>query len=139
MSSLSLLFYHSNEPLYDPTGLRALNSVQRFFFIFRNQQEVLKNGIAGILGNKPNLTIEIVQIKSLSDSQTEVKVTVSERGVTGSSRKIPASDLALFFNQPGQKQQLTNVGVISITPFVTPTKAELEEYLKHPPPGKFFI
>ncbi|CAG9859370.1 unnamed protein product [Phyllotreta striolata] len=101
----------------------------------KNQQEVLKNGIAGILGNKPNLTIDIAQIKSLSDNQTEVKVTVSEKGVTGNSRKIPASDLASFLNQPTQKQQLMTVGVISIAPFVTPSKAELEEYLKHPPPG----
>ncbi|XP_057668098.1 nucleoporin p54 [Diorhabda carinulata] len=101
----------------------------------KNQQEVLKNGIAGILGNKPNLTVDIHQIKSVTDTQTEVKITVSEKGVTGTSRKIPASDLAAFFNQPVPKQQLSTVMVTSVTPFVTPTKAELEEYLKHPPPG----
>ncbi|XP_018565499.1 nucleoporin p54 [Anoplophora glabripennis] len=101
----------------------------------RNQHDVLKNGIAGILGNKPNLTVEINQIKAVSDTQTEVKITVAEKGVTGSSRKIPASDLSAFLNQPTQKQQLANVGVSSITPFVTPSKAELEEYLKQPPPG----
>ncbi|KAJ8979279.1 hypothetical protein NQ317_009893 [Molorchus minor] len=102
----------------------------------RNQQDFLKNGIAGILGNKPNLTVEINQIKAVSDNQTEVKITVGERGVTGTSRKIPASDLSAFLNQPNQKQQLTNVGVTSITPFVTPSKAELEEYLKNPPLGQ---
>ncbi|CAH2002285.1 unnamed protein product [Acanthoscelides obtectus] len=101
----------------------------------KNQQEVLKNGIAGILGNKPNLTIEIIQLRALTESQTELKVTVTEKGVTGTGRKIPATDLAAFFNQPQQKQQLTNVGVTSITPYVTPSKAELEEYLKHPPSG----
>ncbi|KAG5878395.1 hypothetical protein JTB14_022675 [Gonioctena quinquepunctata] len=101
----------------------------------KNQQEVLKNGIGGILGNKPNMSVEINQIKSVSDIQTEVRITVSERGVTGFSRKIPASFLSVFLNQPMQKQQLASVGVSSITPFVTPSKAELEEYLKHPPPG----
>ncbi|KAJ8934338.1 hypothetical protein NQ314_013379 [Rhamnusium bicolor] len=101
----------------------------------RNQQEVLKNGIGGILGNKPNLSVEITQIKAVSDNQTEVKITVSEKSVTGSTRKISASDLSAFLNQPTQKQQLSNVGVTSITPFVTPSKAELEEYLKQPPPG----
>nr|CAI5859906.1 unnamed protein product [Callosobruchus analis] len=97
---------------------------------------MLKSGIAGILGNKPNLTIEIAQLRALSESQTELKITVTEKGVTGTSRKIPAIDLAAFLNQPQQKQQLTNVGVTSITPYVTPSKAELEEYLKHPAPGK---
>ncbi|CAH2018537.1 unnamed protein product [Acanthoscelides obtectus] len=62
----------------------------------KNQQEVLKNGIAGILGNKPNLTIEIIQLRALTESQTELKVTVTEKGVTGTGRKIPATDLAAF-------------------------------------------
>ncbi|KAJ8921691.1 hypothetical protein NQ315_010601 [Exocentrus adspersus] len=101
----------------------------------QNQHEILKNGIGGILGNKPNLTVEIIQIKAISDNQTEIKITVSEKGVTGSSRKIPASDLATFLNQPTPKHQLSTVGVVAINPFVTPSKAELEEYLKHPPPG----
>ncbi|CAH0553376.1 unnamed protein product [Brassicogethes aeneus] len=101
----------------------------------QNQKDVLKNGIGGILGNKPNLTIEITQIKAASDSQTEVRITVSEKGVTGCTRKIPATDLASFLNQQTQKQQLSNVGVVSISPFITPSRAELEEYLKNPPTG----
>ncbi|XP_066138209.1 probable nucleoporin Nup54 [Euwallacea fornicatus] len=101
----------------------------------RNQQDVLKNGIGGILGNRPNLTVEILLIKALSDTQTEIKISVSEKGVTGSNTKIPATDLAAFLNQPTQKQQLTNVGVTAVTPFVTPSKAGLEEYLKYPPMG----
>ncbi|XP_074033237.1 nuclear pore complex protein Nup54 isoform X1 [Leptinotarsa decemlineata] len=101
----------------------------------KNQQEVLKNGIGGILGNRPNLTVEINQIRAISENQTEVKIAVSEKGVTGCSRKIPATDLSSFLNQPVQKQQLSSVGITAITPFITPTKAELEEYLKHPPPG----
>lgn len=101
----------------------------------QNHREVLKNGIGGILGNKPNLTVDVTQIKSASDSQTEVRITVSEKGVTGSVRKIPATDLSAYLNQPTQKQQLSNVGVTCITPFITPSKAELEEYLKSPPEG----
>ncbi|XP_030765528.1 nucleoporin p54-like [Sitophilus oryzae] len=101
----------------------------------KNQQEVLKNGIGGILGNRPNLTVDILMVKAISESQTEVKICVSEKGVTGTSRKIPATDLATFLNQPNQKQQLMNVGVTGVTPFVTPSRAELEEYLKNPPAG----
>ncbi|CAG9837490.1 unnamed protein product [Diabrotica balteata] len=101
----------------------------------KTQSEVLKNGISGILGNKPNLVVEINQIRALSANQTEVRIVVQEKGVTGTSRKIPASDLANFLNQPMPKQQLSTVMVTSITPYVTPSKAELEEYLKNPPSG----
>ncbi|CAG9768757.1 unnamed protein product [Ceutorhynchus assimilis] len=101
----------------------------------KNQKEVLKNGIGGILGNRPNLTVEVLSIRAVSDTQTEVKICVSEKGVTGTSKKILATELSTFLNQPTQKQQLVAVGVLLTTPFVTPTKAELQEYLKNPPPG----
>lgn len=110
-----------------------------YIFIFSNQQDFLKNGIAGILGNKPNLAVEISQIKTISENQTEIKITVTEKSVTGNSRKIPATELATFLNQTAQKQQLLNVGVSTITPVVTPSKSELEEYLKQPPPGWLFL
>lgn len=89
----------------------------------------------GILGNKPNLTVDIPHIKSVAENQTEVTVTVSEKGVTGTSRKVLASDLAAFLNQPMPKQQLAGVGVTSIVPYVTPSKGQIESYLKDPPPG----
>lgn len=100
-----------------------------------NQKEVLTNGILGILGNKPNLTVVIDHIKAVADNQSEVMIYVTEKGVTGSSRKIPALDLCAFLNQTIQKQQLTNVGVTYIGAYVTPTKDQLQEYLKNPPAG----
>ncbi|KAJ3665820.1 hypothetical protein Zmor_001291 [Zophobas morio] len=100
-----------------------------------SQKQVLINGIGGILGNKPNLKVIIQHIKALADTQSEIRIVVMEKGVTGNSRKIPATDLANYLNQPAQKQQLTNVGVTSIVAYVTPSKAALEEYLKTVPLG----
>lgn len=100
-----------------------------------NQKEALINGILGILGNKPTLSIHINQIKALNDVQTSVMISVSEKGVTGTSRKIPAIDLANYLNQPLQKQQLNNVGVSLIAPYVPLTKAQLQDYLRTTPPG----
>ncbi|KAK5650352.1 hypothetical protein RI129_001381 [Pyrocoelia pectoralis] len=100
-----------------------------------NQKEALTNGILNILGNKPNLTVCIDHIKAISDNQSEVMFCVSEKGVTGSSRKIPALDMCAFLNQSMQKQQLTNVGVTYIGAYVTPTKSQLQEYLKNAPTG----
>lgn len=62
-------------------------------------------------------------------------ITVSEKGVTGTSRKIQSTDLTTFLNQPQQKQQLTNVGVYYIGPFTMPSKTQIQEYLKTPPTG----
>ncbi|KAL3280106.1 hypothetical protein HHI36_017612 [Cryptolaemus montrouzieri] len=101
----------------------------------RTQKDAIVNGIGGILGNKPNLTVTVDNIRSMNENQTEVRIVVSEKGVTGTTRKIPATDLASYLNQPTQKQQLTNVGVTFICAYVTPSKAELEEYLSKPPPG----
>lgn len=118
--------------------LRYVNQIvyQQFSnFLFSPQKEVLINGIAGILGNRPNLTVNIEHIKAISENQSEVMISVNEKGITGASRKIYATDLSNFLNQPMQKQQLTNVGVTYIGAFMTPTKAQLEEYLKTPPPG----
>ncbi|RZC41236.1 Nup54 and/or Med3 domain containing protein, partial [Asbolus verrucosus] len=100
-----------------------------------NQKQVLINGIGGILGNKPNLKVIIQHIKAISDTQSEIRIVVVEKGVTGSSRKIAATDLSAYLNQPTQKQQLTNVGVTSIVAYVTPSKAALEEYLRTVPLG----
>ncbi|KAK9736627.1 Nup54 C-terminal interacting domain [Popillia japonica] len=100
-----------------------------------HQREVLVNGISGILGNKPNLIVNIEHIKAISETDSEVMISVSEKGITGTSRKIYATDLSNFLNQPMQKQQLTNVGVSYIGAYMTPTKEQLDEYLRVPPPG----
>lgn len=96
----------------------------------------MSNGILGILGNKPNLTVHIEHVKSIGDNQCEVMISVSEKGVTGTCRKIPALDLSSFLNQAMQKQQLASVGVTFIGAYVSPTRSQLQEYLKNPPAGK---
>lgn len=60
---------------------------------------------------------------------------MSEKSVTGSSRKVLATELAGFLNQLMQKQQLAGVGVVNIVPYVTPSKGQIESYLKDPPTG----
>ncbi|KRT80581.1 hypothetical protein AMK59_7255, partial [Oryctes borbonicus] len=99
------------------------------------QKEVIINGLAGVLGNRPNLTVNIEHIKAISENDSEVMISVNEKGITGANRKIYALDLANFLNQPLQKQQLTNAGVTYIGAYMSPTKEQLDEYLRIPPPG----
>lgn len=103
-------------------------------FVIRNQKDVLVNGLMGILGNKPNLSVAVENVKALTDTTCEVTISVTEKGVTGSSRKIPANELSTFLNQPTQKQQLTNAGVFIISAFATPSQEQINEYLNNPPP-----
>lgn len=92
-----------------------------------------------MLGNRPNLSVNIEHIKPISTDGCEVMISVTERGPSGASKKIYATDLSNFLNQPVQKQQLSSVGVYFVGAFMAPTKAQLEEYLKVPPPGKIKI
>lgn len=101
----------------------------------KSQKDTIINGISAILGNKPNISVVIDTMQAMNDNQTELWIYVMEKGVTGSSRKIPAIDLANYLNSPQQKQQLVNAGVIFIKACVTPTKSEMDDYLRNPPPG----
>lgn len=83
--------------------------------------------------------MNIEHIKAISETDSEVMISVSEKGITGTSRKIYATDLSNFLNQPMQKQQLTNVGVSYIGAYMTPTKEQLDEYLRVPPPGNITL
>lgn len=87
------------------------------------------------MGNKPNLIVNIESVKGLSDNSCEVTISVAEKGVTGTTHKIPASELAAFLNQPMQKQQLSNAGVYLVSPFVRLTPEQIKDYLNNPPSG----
>lgn len=88
------------------------------------------------MGNKPNLTINIADIRSISETKTQVLIYAQEKGITGSVRKIPATDLAAFLLQPVQRQQLGSLGTDNLFPHVLPDSEQLAEYLSKPPTGK---
>lgn len=87
------------------------------------------------MGNKPNLVVNIDNIKGLTDTTCEVTISVSEKGVTGTTHKIPATELAAFLNQAMQKQQLANAGVYLISPFAKLSQEQISDYLNNPPSG----
>lgn len=107
---------------------------------FNKKEQEIKDGkqqlivsLNTILGNKPNLTVTVDSIKSTGEAKCQSTVFVSEKGVTGSSRKIPANELFAYFTQAMQKQQLVQMGVENIYPFVKLEPAQLKEYLENPP------
>ncbi|XP_029037099.1 nuclear pore complex protein Nup54 [Osmia bicornis bicornis] len=89
--------------------------------------------INNVLGNKPNLSVTIDNIKSTGEEKTQVTIFVTEKGITGAPRKIPANELYTYLSQPMQKQQLVQNGVEDILPLVKLDPAQLKEYLDNPP------
>ncbi|XP_020296995.1 nuclear pore complex protein Nup54-like isoform X1 [Pseudomyrmex gracilis] len=87
----------------------------------------------GLLGNKPNLTVTVDNIKSTGENKSQVTIYVSEKGITGSYRKIPANELVAYLSQAMQKQQLMQNGVEDIFPLVKLDQSQLKEYLDNPP------
>ncbi|XP_051166872.1 nuclear pore complex protein Nup54 [Leptopilina boulardi] len=107
---------------------------------FNKKEQEIKDGkqhliasLNTILGNKPNLTVTVDSIKSTGETKCQSTVFVSEKGVTGTSRKIPANELFAYFTQTMQKQQLVQMGVDNIYPFVKLEPTQLKEYLENPP------
>ncbi|XP_076674726.1 nuclear pore complex protein Nup54 isoform X2 [Andrena cerasifolii] len=86
-----------------------------------------------ILGNKPNLSLTIDNIKSTGEDKSQVTIFITEKGITGAPRKIPASELVTYLSQPMQKQQLMQNGVEDMLPLVKLDPAQLKEYLDNPP------
>ncbi|XP_034182290.1 nuclear pore complex protein Nup54 [Osmia lignaria lignaria] len=89
--------------------------------------------INNVLGNKPNLSVTIDNIKSTGEEKTQVTIFITEKGITGAPRKIPANELYTYLSQPMQKQQLVQNGVEDILPLVKLDPAQLKEYLDNPP------
>ncbi|KZC08218.1 PREDICTED: nuclear pore complex protein Nup54-like [Dufourea novaeangliae] len=86
-----------------------------------------------ILGNKPNLSLTIDNIKATGEEKSQVTIFVTEKGITGAPRKIPANELVTYLSQPMQKQQLMQNGVEDMLPLVKLDPVQLKEYLDNPP------
>ncbi|XP_043512011.1 nuclear pore complex protein Nup54 isoform X2 [Frieseomelitta varia] len=86
-----------------------------------------------VLGNKPNLSLVIDNIKAIGEDKSQVTIFVTEKGITGAPRKIPANELVAYLSQPMQKQQLVQNGVEDMLPLVKLDPVQLKEYLDNPP------
>lgn len=102
----------------------------------REQQQQIVNGITQTLGNKPNLTVTVDNCISLSDNKSQLLIYVVDKSqTTNETKRIVASELGSFLNQPMTKQQLAGSGVEQILPMILPDEDQLKEYLENPPKG----
>ncbi|KAK6750107.1 hypothetical protein RB195_002227 [Necator americanus] len=127
--------YNRTSEYADSDGIVAL-VVKASFTDYQTSEQKQKfvDTLFVILGSKPTIHAHIESVKALPDNLTEVCVYVTEkfRG------RISSKELAQFFNQATQKQQLETqlkVDKEKIVCRVKMDKQQKELYLKDPPTG----
>lgn len=89
-----------------------------------------------LFGNRPNIVISVDSIEAVSESKTEVVIFVQEKSQTSNeTKRVLASEISNFLNQPMTRPNLNAVGVEEIIPLISPDEDQLKEYLEKPPKG----
>ncbi|XKL68867.1 hypothetical protein PGB90_006636 [Kerria lacca] len=102
----------------------------------KNQQIQFESGISSTLGNKPNITVHIDRVTPAPNSKSLVLIYVLEKMPNGTAtRRIPNNEICSYLLQPMQKQQLVNLGIDNVYPFMAPNDSQLNEYLENSPHG----
>ncbi|KAL1377089.1 hypothetical protein pipiens_016493 [Culex pipiens pipiens] len=102
----------------------------------KDQQQQFITSLNQIFGNKPNILINVESIKPVGDNKCQIIIYVEEKSVTSNeTKRILATEVASYLNQPNPKQQAGTLGVESIVALVLPEEDQLKEYLENPPKG----
>ncbi|XP_059613938.1 probable nucleoporin Nup54 [Phlebotomus argentipes] len=89
-----------------------------------------------MLGGNPNVSINIDNVRGLSDEKSQVTIYVEEKSPnTNEVKRVSATNLANYLNQPMTKGQLNNFAIEQIVAQVQPDEDQLKEYLMNPPRG----
>ncbi|XP_059061208.1 LOW QUALITY PROTEIN: probable nucleoporin Nup54 [Achroia grisella] len=99
----------------------------------KNNQQALTNSLSNLLGNKPNLVVNIDAVKAVSESKTQVVVYVVDKNASGC--RVGASELGAFLGAGAARAALTGAGCSAIAPATTPSPAVRAHHLQAPPPG----
>uniref|UniRef100_A0A8C3B1E3 Nucleoporin 54 n=1 Tax=Cyclopterus lumpus TaxID=8103 RepID=A0A8C3B1E3_CYCLU len=101
----------------------------------RALQQQLVESLHKVLGSNQTLTVNVDVVKALPNDQTEVIVYVVERSPNGTSKRIPATTLFSYLEQPTVKAQLTQIGVLMSVARTELSPAQLKQLLQNAPAG----
>ena len=100
------------------------------------QKSQIAAGINSLLGNRPNVKVEIDRLKSAGATSTEVTFYVTEvSGIQQMTRRIPAKEIETFLASPAQAANAQRLGFESIAAKVAFTEGQIKDYLENPPLG----
>lgn len=118
-------------------GYVALN-VARPADQVRAQEQQLADQLRQVFGSRPTIQVRIHTVRALSDTRAQCVIYVEERTGAGVAdvKRIPATEVAAYLQQPQPKQQLaTGLGVEQVLASVLPDDDQLREYLETAPKG----
>lgn len=113
-------------------------------FCSEQKQQIITQ-LGQVLGNKPNIIVNIDAIKVVGESKCHVVIFIQEKSATSNeTKRILASEVVNVLNQPMTKNQLATMGVEDAIALVAPDEDQMKEYLDKPPKGNsaftfFFI
>uniref|UniRef100_A0A182S6T7 Nucleoporin Nup54 alpha-helical domain-containing protein n=1 Tax=Anopheles maculatus TaxID=74869 RepID=A0A182S6T7_9DIPT len=117
------------------TGLVGL-TVNKTVAQIKEQQQQFITSMNQIFGNKPNITIVVENVKSINDAKVQVIIYIEEKStISNEIKRVLATEVASYLNQPMPKQQLSQLGIESVVALVLPEEDQLKEYLDNPPKG----
>ncbi|XP_013183314.2 probable nucleoporin Nup54 [Amyelois transitella] len=99
----------------------------------KTNQQGLTTSLSSLLGNKPNLAVNIESMKAISEDKTQVIIYVVDKNANGS--RISASELSNFLNSGAARTSLSGAGCSAVAPVTAPSQQMLKQYLQTPPPG----
>ncbi|XP_072310846.1 nucleoporin p54 isoform X2 [Eucyclogobius newberryi] len=101
----------------------------------RAQQQQFVESLQKVLGSNQMLSVNVEGVKSRPDDQTEVIIYIVERSPNGTSKRIPASTLFSYLEQPNIKMQLTQLAVTMSVARTELSPAQLKQLLQNAPAG----
>uniref|UniRef100_A0A0N5C406 Nup54 domain-containing protein n=1 Tax=Strongyloides papillosus TaxID=174720 RepID=A0A0N5C406_STREA len=98
----------------------------------KEQRQKIVDALFVILGSKPTVHAHLENVRPLTDELIEVLFYVHDKA----KGRVSAKEVAQFFNQTAQFQQLQNqLQCVKVTPRTQLSEQELLNYLKQPPVG----
>ncbi|GAU88145.1 hypothetical protein RvY_00894 [Ramazzottius varieornatus] len=88
-----------------------------------------------LLGDKPNVQVEVDGVNPLPNDKSELMFHALERQADGQLRRVPASELQAFLLQPAQKTNLQGMLVEDVRAKMALTKEMEKQYLESVPAG----
>lgn len=99
----------------------------------KNNQQALINSLQNLLGNKPNLAVNIDSVEGVSENKSQVIIYVVDKAANGSH--VSASELSAFLWNGAPRNTLNGAGCTAVTAVTMPSQQMLTQYLQTPPPG----
>ncbi|VDP23306.1 unnamed protein product [Soboliphyme baturini] len=120
----------------DEDGLVSLIIKKSANDVSKNRQ-LLCDCVYKIMGAKPQISVQIELLKPLPDDRCETVIFIVESNPsTNAKRRVPASEVYQFLNQPTIKSQLqANAAVEDIAIRANLNEEKLQGYLAVAPPG----